>query len=64
MVENTKNTEEQQEYSRMTYKERQERLKAQQKNKYSGAQPLSYRNEQPKKNTSNVMSKELNDIFD
>ncbi|MGW5955912.1 DNA translocase FtsK [Bacillus mycoides] len=64
MVENTKNTEEQQEYSRMTYKERQERLKAQQKNKYSGAQPLSYRNEQPKKHTSNVMSKELNDIFD
>ncbi|MGE6552759.1 DNA translocase FtsK [Bacillus mycoides] len=64
MVENTKNTEVQQEHSRMTYKERQERLKAQQKNKYSGAQPLSYRNEQPKKNTSNVMSKELNDIFD
>ncbi|MBK5503135.1 DNA translocase FtsK [Bacillus sp. TH12] len=63
MVENTKNTEEQQEYSRMTYKERQERLKAQQKNKYSGAQPLSYRNEQPKKNTSNVMSKELDEFF-
>ncbi|MBE7127592.1 DNA translocase FtsK [Bacillus mycoides] len=64
MLGNPKNNEEQQEYSPLTYKERQERLKAQQKNKYSNAQPLSYRNEQPKKNTSNVMSKELNDIFD
>ncbi|MEK7019446.1 DNA translocase FtsK [Bacillus sp. FSL R9-9410] len=61
---NPKNNEEQREYSPMTYKERQELLKTQQKNKYSDTQPLPYRNEQPKKNTSNVMSKDLNDIFD
>lgn len=61
---NPKNNEEQREYSPMTYKERQELLKTQQKNKYCNTQPLPYRNEQPKKNTSNVMSKDLNDIFD
>ncbi|QWG81426.1 TraM recognition domain-containing protein (plasmid) [Bacillus mycoides] len=64
MLGNPKNNEEQREYSPMTYKERQELLKTQQKNKYSDTQPLPYRNEQPKKNTSNVMSKDLNDIFD
>ncbi|MGE6594287.1 DNA translocase FtsK, partial [Bacillus mycoides] len=60
---NPKNNEEQREYSPMTYKERQELLKTQQKNKYSKTQPLSYRNEQPKKNASNVMSKELDEFF-
>jgi ribosomal protein S25 len=64
MLGNPKNNEEQREYSPMNYKERQERLKAPQKNKYSDTQPLSFRNKQPKKNTSNVMSKDLNDIFD
>ncbi|WP_445662218.1 DNA translocase FtsK [Bacillus sp. FSL R9-9530] len=64
MVENTRHDEGQGEYKRISYKERQERLKAQQKNKYSDTQPLSYRNEQPKKNISNVMSKELDAFFD
>jgi hypothetical protein len=64
MVENTEGNEEQHEYKRMSYKERQERLKAQQKNKNRTMQSLLNQNEQPKQKTSNVMSKALDDFFD
>ncbi|EJR29413.1 hypothetical protein III_05914, partial [Bacillus mycoides] len=64
IVENTEDNEEQHEYKRMSYKERQERLKAQQKNKNRTTQSLLNENEQPKKKTSNVMSKALDDFFD
>ncbi|WP_422424525.1 DNA translocase FtsK [Bacillus sp. PSXD-155] len=52
------------EYKRMSYKERQEHLKSQQKNKNNTTQSLLNNIEKPKQNTSNVMSKELNNLFD
>ncbi|MDA2113731.1 TraM recognition domain-containing protein, partial [Bacillus cereus] len=52
------------EYKRMSYKERQEHLKSQQKNKNNTMQSLLNKNEKPKHKTSNVMSKELNNLFD
>ncbi|MFJ8219860.1 DNA translocase FtsK [Bacillus cereus] len=51
-------------YKRMSYKERQELLKSQQKNKNNTTQSQLNKVEQPKQKTSNVMSEELNDLFD
>lgn len=48
----------------MSYKERQELLKSQQKNKNNTTHSLLNKIEQPKQKTSNVMSKELNNFFD
>ncbi|HDR4458644.1 MULTISPECIES: DNA translocase FtsK [Bacillus] len=56
--------EKQPEYKRMSYKERQEHLKSQQKNKNNTSQSLVNKIEKPKQKTSNVMSKELNNLFD
>ncbi|PEV85958.1 conjugal transfer protein TraG [Bacillus thuringiensis] len=64
MIENTRNSEEQPEYKHMSYKERQKGLKAKQKNKYNNTNILLNKSKQQKKNTSNVMSKELDDFFD
>ncbi len=64
MVENTKNNEEQHEDKHMDYKERKKDLKAKQKNTYNNTNSLLNKNQQQKKNTSNVMSKELDDFFD
>lgn len=52
------------ESKRMSYKERQELLKSQQKNKNNTTHSLLNKIEQPKQKTSNVMSKELNNFFD
>ncbi|MES9754045.1 DNA translocase FtsK [Bacillus wiedmannii] len=60
----SKNEEKQPEYKPMSYKERQEHLKSQQKNKNNTTQSLVNKNEKPKHKTSNVMSKELNNFFD
>ncbi|PIE91719.1 conjugal transfer protein TraG, partial [Bacillus fungorum] len=60
----SKNDEKQPEYKPMSYKERQEHLKSQQKNKNNTTQSLLNKNEKPKQKTSNVMSKELNNFFD
>ncbi|MBU5219454.1 TraM recognition domain-containing protein [Bacillus albus] len=56
--------EEQQEYKLMSYKERQDRLKAQQKNKNNTTQLPLNKIEKPKRKPSNVMSKELDNFFD
>ncbi|PEB32811.1 conjugal transfer protein TraG [Bacillus cereus] len=64
MVENTRNNEEQHEDKHMDYKERKKDLKAKQKNTYNNTNSLLNKNQQQKKNTSNVMSKELDDLFD
>ncbi len=47
----------------MSYKGRQEHLKAQQNNKNNNTQSLLNKNEEPKTKASNVMSKSLDDIF-
>ncbi|PEV72491.1 conjugal transfer protein TraG [Bacillus thuringiensis] len=60
----SKNDEKKQEYKPMSYKERQEHLKSQQKNKKNTSQSLLNKIEKPKQKTSNVMSKELNNFFD
>ncbi|MCU5588801.1 TraM recognition domain-containing protein [Bacillus cereus] len=60
----SRNDEKQPEYKRMSYKERQEHLKSQQKNKNNTKQSLLNKIEKPKQKTSNVMSKELNNLFD
>ncbi|MBH0348053.1 conjugal transfer protein TraG [Bacillus thuringiensis serovar muju] len=60
----SKNDEKQPEYKPMSYKERQEQLKSQQKNKNNTTQSILNKNEKPKHKTSNVMSKELNNFFD
>lgn len=60
----SRNDEKQPEYKRMSYKERQEQLKSQQKNKNNTKQSLLNKIEKPKQKTSNVMSKELNNLFD
>ncbi|MGM2730917.1 DNA translocase FtsK [Bacillus cereus group sp. Bce005] len=60
----SKNDEKQPELKPMNYKERQERLKSQQKNKNNTTQSLVNKNEKPNYKTSNVMSKELNNFFD
>ncbi|OPA11537.1 DNA translocase FtsK [Bacillus cereus] len=60
----SRNDEKQPEYKRMSYKERQEQLKSQQKNKNNTTQSLLNKIEKPKQKTSNVMSKELNNLFD
>lgn len=60
----SRNDEKQPEYKRMSYKERQEHLKSQQKNKNNTTQSLLNNIEKPKQKTSNVMSKELNNLFD
>ncbi|HDR7761313.1 DNA translocase FtsK [Bacillus cereus] len=60
----SRNDEKQPEYKRMSYKERQEHLKSQQKNKNNTTQSLLNKIEKPKQKTSNVMSKELNNLFD
>ncbi|WP_176581264.1 DNA translocase FtsK [Bacillus thuringiensis] len=60
----SKNDEKQSEYKPMSYKERQEHLKSQQKNKNNTSQSLVNKIEKPKQKTSNVMSKELNNFFD
>ncbi|EOQ05975.1 hypothetical protein KQ3_05992 [Bacillus cereus B5-2] len=60
----SKNDEKQLEYKPMSYKERQEHLKSQQKNKNNNSQSLVNNIEKPKQKTSNVMSKELNNFFD
>ncbi|MGK0536068.1 DNA translocase FtsK [Bacillus sp. 'calajunan'] len=60
----SKNDEKQPEFKPMNYKERQERLKSQQKNKNNTTQSLVNKNEKPNHKTSNVMSKELNNFFD
>lgn len=60
----SENDEKQSEYKPMSYKERQERLKSQQKNKNNTSQSLVNNIEKPKQKTSNVMSKELNNFFD
>nr|AAD32346.1 pXO1-42 [Bacillus anthracis] len=59
-----KNDVKQPEYKPMSYKERQEHLKYQQKNKNNKSQSLVNNIEKPKQKTSNVMSKELNNFFD
>ncbi|MDK3015751.1 DNA translocase FtsK [Bacillus sp. RB3] len=64
MVENTRNNEEQHEDKHIDYKERKKNLKAKQKNTYNNTNSLLNKNQQQKKNTSNVMSKELDDFFD
>lgn len=63
MIGTIRNDEEQREYKSMSYKEQQNRLKSQQKNKYNNTQSQLNKNEQPKTNISNVMSKSLDDIF-
>lgn len=63
-VEHTENNEEQRKYKRMSYKERQDLLKVQQKNKNLTTHLSLSQNEQPKKKMSNVMSKALDDFFD
>ncbi|GAB6683581.1 DNA translocase FtsK [Bacillus cereus] len=60
----SRNDKKQLEYKRMSYKERQEHLKSQQKNKNNTTHSLLNKIEQPKQKTSNVMSKELNNFFD
>ncbi|MGY1423615.1 DNA translocase FtsK [Bacillus cereus] len=60
----SKNDEKQSEYKPMSYKERQELFKSQQKNKNNSSQSLVNNIEKPKQKTSNVMSKELNNFFD
>ncbi|KLA22175.1 hypothetical protein B4077_3121 [Bacillus cereus] len=60
----SKNDEKQTEYKPMSYKERQEHLKSQQKNKNNTSQSLVNKIEKPKQKSSNVMSKELNNFFD
>ncbi|MED0997726.1 DNA translocase FtsK [Bacillus mobilis] len=60
----SKNDEKQPEYKPISYKERQEHLKSQQKNKNNNSQSLVNNIEKPKQKTSNVMSKELNNFFD
>ncbi|EEM80309.1 DNA translocase FtsK [Bacillus thuringiensis] len=60
----SKNDEKKQEYKPMSYKERQEHLKTQQKNTKNTSQSLLNKIEKPKQKTSNVMSKELNNFFD
>lgn len=60
----SKNDEKKQEYKPMSYKERQEHLKSQQKNKKNTSQSLLNKIEKPKQKTSNIMSKELNNFFD
>ncbi|TNP01418.1 DNA translocase FtsK [Bacillus pacificus] len=60
----SKNEEKQPEYKPMSYKERQEHLKSQQKNKSNTTQSLLNKIEKPKQKTSNVMSKELNNFFE
>ncbi|HDR7799754.1 TPA: TraM recognition domain-containing protein [Bacillus tropicus] len=60
----SKNDEKQPEHKPMSYKERQEHLRYQQKNKNNTTQSLVNKNEKPKHKTSNVMSKELNNFFD
>ncbi|MFJ7558297.1 DNA translocase FtsK [Bacillus thuringiensis] len=60
----SRNDEKQPEHKRMSYKERQDRLKSQQKNKNNTTQPTLNKIEKPKQKTSNVMSKELNNFFD
>ncbi|MGD6891569.1 DNA translocase FtsK [Bacillus mobilis] len=62
--EHSKNDENQPEHKRMSYKERQEHLRSQQKNKNNTTQSLVNKIEKPKQKTSNVMSKELNNFFD
>lgn len=62
--EHSKNDEKQPEHKRMSYKERQEYLRSQQKNKNNTTQSLVNKIEKPKQKTSNVMSKELNNFFD
>ncbi|HDR7806482.1 TPA: TraM recognition domain-containing protein [Bacillus cereus] len=64
MVENTRNNEEQHEDKHIDYKERKKNLKAKQKNTYNNTNSLLNKNQQQKKNISNVMSKELDDFFD
>ncbi|EEM92054.1 TraM recognition domain-containing protein [Bacillus thuringiensis] len=64
MVENTRANEGQPEYKHMGYTERQKDLKTKQKNNYNNTNSLLDKNQQQKKNTSNVMSKELDDFFD
>lgn len=64
MVENTGTNEEQPEYKHMGYTERQKDLKTKPKNYYNNTNSLLDKNKQQKKNTSNVMSKELDDFFD
>ncbi|MGX5592475.1 DNA translocase FtsK [Bacillus cereus] len=64
MVENTRNNEEQHEDKHIDYKERKKNLKAKQKNTYNNTNSLLNKNQQQKKNTSNVMRKELDDFFD
>ncbi|KAA0759092.1 conjugal transfer protein TraG [Bacillus sp. AR2-1] len=61
---NSRNDEKQPEYKRMSYKERQDHLKAQQNNKNNTTHSLLNKIEKPKQKTSNVMSKELNNFFD
>lgn len=60
----SKKDEKQSEYKLMSYKERQEHLKSQQKNKKNTSQSLLNKIEKPKQKTSNVMNKELNNFFD
>ena len=64
MVGNTRTNEEQPEYKHMGYTERQKDLKTKPKNNYNNTNSLLDKNKQQKKNTSNVMSKELDDFFD
>lgn len=47
----------------MSYKERQEHIKGQPKNKNNNTHSLLNKNEVSKNKTSNVMSKSLDDIF-
>ncbi|MED2282502.1 DNA translocase FtsK, partial [Bacillus thuringiensis] len=61
---NSRNDEKQPEYKPMSYIERQEHLKSQQKNKNNTTQSLLNNIEKPKQKTSNALSKELNNIFD
>ncbi|RFB42597.1 conjugal transfer protein TraG [Bacillus sp. dmp10] len=62
--EHSKKDEKPSEHKPMSYKERQEHLKSQQKNKNNTTQSLLNNIEKPKQKTSNVMSKELNNFFD
>ncbi|QKH05060.1 TraM recognition domain-containing protein (plasmid) [Bacillus cereus] len=60
----SRNDEKQSEYKRMSYRERQEHLKSEQKKKNNTTQSLLNNIEKPKKKTSNALSKELNNLFD
>ncbi len=60
----SRNDKKQPESKRMSYKERQEHLKSQQKNKNNTTQSMLNKIEKPKQKTSNAMSKELNNLFD